>query len=175
MAIRTGTDTPLAEEHRLGETATTITDGLLAGVAGGLTIAVWFFLYDLVVGRAFYTPTVLGAAIFRAGAGLDAPATLSPSLELVLPFTWVHLLVFCILGCVASFLLSMAERDANYGFGVLLLFVVFEFGFVLTCQVLAESVLDALTWPAVLTGNLLAAAAMATVLWRRHRQLDVLP
>jgi hypothetical protein len=147
----------------------------LAGLAGGLAIAVWFFAYDLVMGRAFYTPTVLGAAVFGAGAGLDAPATLSPSLDLVLPFTWLHLVVFCIIGGVASYLLAIAERDANYGFGVLLLFVVFEFGFVLVSQMMAESVLDALAWPAVLVGNLLAAAVMATVLWRRHPQLAILP
>ena len=175
MATRTGANTRLAGDPRLGVSAATITDGLLAGLAGGVTIAVWFFAYDLVMGRAFYTPTVLGAAIFRAGTGLDAPATLTPSLELVLPFTWVHLHVYCILWCVASFLLSIAERDANYGFGVLLLFVVVEFGFVLACQVLSESVLDALAWPAVLTGNLLAAVGMAAVLWRRHPRLDILP
>jgi hypothetical protein len=156
-------------------TPAVITDGLLAGLAGGLTIAVWFFAYDLVMGRAFYTPTVLGAAVFRGSAGLESPATLAPTLDLVLPFTWLHLMVFCIIGGVASYLLSIAERDANYGFGVLLLFVVFEFGFVLTSQVIAESVLDALAWPAVLTGNLLAAAAMAAVLWRRHPRLDILP
>lgn len=175
MVARTGAGTRLAGEARLGDTAAVITDGLLAGLAGGLTIAVWFLAYDFLQGRAFYTPTVLGAAVFRAGAGLDAPGTLAPALDLVLPFTWLHLLVFCIIGCVASYLLSVAERDPNYGFGVLLLFVVFEFGFVLTTQIMAESVLDALAWPAVLTGNLLAAIAMAAVLWRRHPQLDILP
>jgi hypothetical protein len=160
----------------IGITAGVITDGLLAGLVGGLVIAAWFLAYDTVMmGRPFYTPTVLGAALFRAGAGLEAPGAITPSLDLVLPFTWIHLSVFCIIGATASYLLSIAERNANYGFGVLLLFVVFEFGFVLLCQVVAESVLDALAWPAVLIGNLLAATAMAAVLWRRHRQLSILP
>jgi hypothetical protein len=165
----------LAGDGRLGETATVVTDGLLAGLAGGLVIAAWFFVYDWLQGRPFYTPTVLGAAVFRSSAGLDSPETLAPSLDLVLPFTWVHLLVFCIIGGVASYLLSIAERNPNYGFGIVLLFVVFEFGFVLASQVFAESVVDALAWPAVLTGNLLAAIAMAAVLWRRHPQLSILP
>src|SRR5262245_61334980 len=116
MAARTGAEIRLAEEGRLGETAAVVTDGLLAGLAGGLTIAAWFFAYDFFQGRPFYTPTVLGAAVFRSGAGLDSPATLTPSLELVLPFTWLHLLVFCIIGGVASYLLSIAERNPNYGF-----------------------------------------------------------
>lgn len=175
MAARTGADARLAVEGRLGVTAAVITDGLLAGLAGGVTIALWFLAYDVFQGRPFYTPTVLGAAVFRAGPDLTAPGGVTPSLDLVLPFTWLHLLVFCILGGVASYLLSIAERDPNYGFGVLLLFVVFEFGFILTSQVMAESVLDALAWPAVLAGNLFAAAAMAAVLWRRHPRLDILP
>jgi len=93
----------------------------------------------------------------------------------VLPFTWLHLLVFCIIGGVASYLLSIAERNPNYGFGVVLLFALFECGFVFLSQTFAESALDALAWPAVLMGNLLAAAAMAAVLWRRHPRLAMLP
>jgi hypothetical protein len=140
-----------------------------------LVIAAWFFVYDLFQGRPFYTPTVLGAAVFRAGAGLESPNTLTPTLDLVLPFTWLHLLVFCIIGGVASYLLSIAERNPNYGFGVVLLFALFECGFVFLSQTFAESALDALAWPAVLMGNLLAAAAMAAVLWRRHPRLAMLP
>jgi hypothetical protein len=175
MAARTGADTRLAEDGRLGETAGVVTDGLLAGLTAGLVIAAWFFAYDVFQGRPFYTPTVLGAAVFRQGVGLESPATLAPSLDLVLPFTWLHLLVFCIIGGVASYLLSIAERNPNYGFGVVLLFTIFECGFVFASQMIAESVLDALAWPAVLMGNLLAATAMAAVLWRRHPRLAILP
>ena len=175
MADQTGAHTRLAEEGRLGETATIVLDGLLAGLAGGVVIAAFFFAYDLFQGRPFYTPTVLGAAVFRASAGLESPNALTPSLDLVLPFTWFHLLVFCIIGCLASFLLSVAERNPNYGFGVVLLFALFECGFVFASQMFADSVLDAIAWPAVLMGNLLAAVAMAAVLWRRHPRLDILP
>jgi hypothetical protein len=150
------------------------TDGMLAGVAGGLTIAAWFLLLDTWAGRPFYTPTVLGAAVFHAGAGVD-PATVRPSLDLVLPFTWLHVLIFATIGVVASRLLALAERNPNYGFGVLLFFVFFEIGFVAVCLALAEQVLSALAWPAVVVGNLLAAAAMTAVLWRRHPNLRVLP
>ena len=39
-------------------------------------------------------------------------------------------MVFCVIGGIASKLLAVAERNLDLGFGILLLFVVFEFGFV---------------------------------------------
>ena len=76
---------------------------------------------------------------------------------------------------MASRLLALAERNLNLGFGILLLFVIFEFGFVGAAFIFAEPVLHALTWPAILIGNLLAAAAMAGYFWRRHPNLTIEP
>jgi len=84
-------------------------------------------------------------------------------------------LAFLIIGVGASRLLGIAERNPSFGFGIVLLFVVFEFGFLLACMLFAEPVLRALTWPEVLVGNLLAAAAMAAVFWRRHPRLAIRP
>jgi hypothetical protein len=39
----------------------------------------------------------------------------------------------------------------------------------------AEPILHALTWPAVLMGNLLAAAAMGLYFWRHHLNLSIEP
>jgi hypothetical protein len=146
------------------DTATYV-EGIRAGVAGAATIALWFFVVDLYAGRPFYTPAVLGHAVFNGTAGL---ANVEPSLELVLGFTWIHGLVFLLLGLLASRLLALADRDPNYGFGILLLFVVFEVGFVFVCMLAAEPILHALTLRAIVVGNLLAAGAMAVV-FRRHR------
>jgi len=156
------------------DTATYL-EGIRAGVAGAATIALWFLVVDLVAGRPFYTPAVLGHAVFNGPAGLAGGAAIEPSLELVLGFTWIHGLVFLLLGLLASRLLALADRDPNYGFGILLLFVVFEVGFVFVCMLAAEPILQALTVPAIIIGNLLAAIAMALV-FRRHRgALTALP
>ena len=155
--------------------ATVYSEGLLAGVAGAATIAVWFLLLDTIRGHPLYTPTVLGTALFRHGAGLESPQTLAVDSEVVLSFTWVHVLVFLVIGLAAARLLGVAERNPNFGFGIVILFVVFEFGFVLACMTFAEPVLRALTWPEVMVGNLLAAAAMAAVFWRRHPRLAIWP
>jgi hypothetical protein len=150
--------------------------GIVAGVLGAATIAVWFFLVDFVTGRSiFYTPNVLGTALFRRGAGLDQAQGLAISFEMVLVYTWVHGLVFCAIGGLASKLLALAERDVHAGFGVLLFFVIFEFGFVGAASIFAEPILHALAWPTVLVGNLLAAAVMTAYFWRRHADLIIDP
>ncbi len=150
-------------------------EGIRAGLIGAATIAIWFAILDGASGRWFYTPTVLGTALFRGGAGLDDPAALRPSLEIVLSFTWVHVLAFLLVGMAAARLLLLAEDDSHLGFGILLFFFVFEFGFVGACMIFAEPVLEALAWPAIVFGNLLAAVAMAAVFWRGHRRLTIEP
>ena len=149
--------------------------GIVAGVLGAATIAIWFFLVDIFSGRPFYTPNVLGTVLFRGGQGLDQPQNLPVSLEMVLVYTWVHGLVFCAIGGLAAKLLDLAERNVNAGFGILLLFVIFEFGFVGAALVFAEPILRALAWPSVLIGNLMAAAVMAVYFWRHHPSMKISP
>src|SRR5215475_3410193 len=127
-----------------GDVSKLYQEGIVAGVLGAATIAVWFLIVDTISGRPLYTPTVLGTALFRGGAGLDHPETLPVSFEMVLLFTWVHGMVFAALGGVAARLLAFAEQTANVAFGIVLLFVVFEFGFVAVTTIFAEDVLRSL-------------------------------
>ena len=166
---------PAAPERGAERTSNLYEEGIVAGLLGAATIAVWFLILDAIQGRPLYTPTVLGTALFRSGVGLTAPESLVTSFELVIWFTWVHVLVFVVLGSAASGLLRLAERDPNFGFGILLFLVVFMFGFIGVSLVFAEEVLHALAWPAILIGNLLAAGAMAWYFWRRHPQLIIWP
>jgi len=156
------------------DTARLYQEGMIAGVIGAATVALWFLLVDSAAGRPLYTPTVLGSALFHRSA-LASPETLSVSLEMVGMFTWIHVLVFAALGGVASRLLAMVEENPSWGFGLLLLFVVFEFGFIAAAALLASPVLRVIPWPSVLAANLLAAAAMSAYFWRRHPHLVVSP
>ena len=62
-------------------------EGLAAGLIGAATVAVWFFVLDLLKGRPFYTPAILGQAIFHGDASSlqqpDAP------FEVIVAFTWL--------------------------------------------------------------------------------------
>jgi len=69
-------------------------------------------------------------------------------------FTWVHGLIFVVIGSMASWLLGIVEHNPQIGFGVLLFFVIFECGIVAVCQAFAAPVPHALAWPAVVIGNL---------------------
>ena len=150
-------------------------EGIRAGLVGASIIALWFLIVDTIAGRPLYTPTVLGAALFHGGAGFAAGQAVRPSLELVAGFTWVHYLIFMLIGVGAARLMALAERNPNLGFGIVLFFAVFEFGFLLASMIFAQDMLLRLAWPAVVVGNLLAAAGMSWVLWRAHRQLAIEP
>jgi hypothetical protein len=150
-------------------------EGIVAGIIGAAAIALWFFVLDVFNGRPFYTPSVLGAALFRRSMGLDQLHTLPVSFEMVLFYTWVHGMVFCVIGGVAAKLLALAEQNLSVGFGILLFFVIFEFGFFVMAFIFAEPLLQALAWPAVLIGNLFAATGMAFYFWRHHPNLKIRP
>jgi hypothetical protein len=169
------TTTVSAPTTRTYDSTRVYQDGIMAGVLAAVAVALWFLVFDSVRGRPLYTPSVLGTALFGRGASL-APLEATPvSREMVLMFTWVHGLVFAALGGIAARLLAVAERSPHLGFGILLLFVIFEACFTVAAYLLAAPILHALTWPAVLVANLLAAAVMGAYLWRRHPALRVEP
>jgi hypothetical protein len=150
-------------------------EGLVAGLLGAATIAIWFLLLDTIRGRPFSTPSLLGRAFFQRGTIVGPLESQPISGEMVLVYTWVHGLAFCVIGGVAAWLIALAERRPNAGFGVLLFFVLFGFGFIVVAMLVAEPVLHALTWPAILIGNLLAAGVMGGYFRRRHPTLQIWP
>jgi hypothetical protein len=167
--------TPVGARPRTEDTHAVYAEGIRAGLVGAAVIAVWFFALDTFAGRPLYTPNLLGTALTRGASALAAPEQIPIELETVITFTWIHLLVMLLIGVAAARLVALAEVDAHYGFGIVLLFVFFEFGFLAVTMVMAEPLLRALAWPAVLVGNLLAAAGMVAVFWRRHRHLTIDP
>ena len=149
-------------------------DGIVAGILAAVAVALWFLIFDTIRGRPLYTPSVLGTALFSRGAFGSIEST-PVSTDMVVMFTWVHGLVFAALGGVAAKLLAVAERAPQLGFGIILLFVIFEACFSMAAYLIAAPVLHALTWPAVVIANLLAAGVMAAYLWWRHPALRVDP
>src|SRR5256886_6067161 len=125
------------------ESRTLYQEGLVAGLVGAATIAIWFLILDSLSGRPLYTPTVLGTALFRRG-GTTPLSEVLPNLEMVLMFTWVHGLVFVAIGGIVARLLALAERQPSVGFGILMLLLFFAFGVILSPIVFPRPILPPL-------------------------------
>ncbi len=143
-------------------------EGVIVGVVGALVVAVWFFLFDLVQGRMLFTPGALGSAFFLRVA--DA-SEVQIGLLTVGGYTIVHFAGFIAIGLAAATVAVLAEQRPPLILLGLLVFVTFEAFFLGLLAVVAEWLLGALGWMSVGIGNLLAAAAMAFVLWREHPKL----
>src|SRR5215470_1125556 len=88
-------------------------EGIVAGILGALSVAVWFLVVDMMHGRPFYTPTVLGTALFGRGVWPAPLETLPASFDMVAMFTWVHVLAFVVIGVVVAHLIAAAERNPS--------------------------------------------------------------
>jgi hypothetical protein len=142
-----------------------LTEGVLVGLAGATTVAVWFLLYDLAAGVPFRTPALLAAALFH---GLRDAADLVITPRLVLEYTAVHGLAFAGFGVVLAGLFSLADRDRRVLFAIFMLLCCFEVFFLAMVMVVAEGLFETLAPWSIVVGNLLASVVMLGVLFRRH-------
>ena len=148
------------------QTHSAVREGALAGAIGATAVAVWFFIVDLISGRALYTPTVLGEgllSLFGAVPNSDAVS--------VIAYTIVHYVAFVLVGMLAVVLVHAGERRPSVLAGSLILFVAIELAFHGFVALLENTVLGNLAWYQILAGNLLAAVLMGTYLWRSHPAL----
>src|SRR5882724_3839991 len=80
-----------------------------------------------------------------------------------------HWATFVLFGCMAAALLAAADRDPRLLAGLFVLFCCFEVAALALIAVLGEWLFEALPQWSIVIGNLLAAAAMLGVFFRRHR------
>ncbi len=144
-------------------------EGLVGGLIGAAAVALWFLIVDLVAGRPFFTPAMLGSAVFW---GARDPAQVQVTFAAVIGYTMIHLLAFCVVGTIAAGLASLAEGFPSTLFLAVVFFAIFEFGFYVLVAVVAQSLLGALAWWAVALGNLIAAAGIGYYLWRAHPKIS---
>jgi hypothetical protein len=146
-----------------------IMDGMLAGLAGALIIAIWFFIFDAVRGAPLQTPALLAAALLH---GSHVPAAMTrPGWTLVAEYTAVHFAVFAILGAIGALLIDESEQHPEL-FGTLLIFTIgFEVFFIAVLMLAGPAAAAAMPWWKVIIGNLMATAGMIAVFFHRQRAL----
>ena len=142
-------------------------EGVLVGLAGAATVALWFLVYDAATGAPFRTPGLLGAALFQ---GLRDPAELEITAGPVLAYTVVHVAAFIAFGFGVAGLFALAERDRRVLFWLFMLFCCFEVFAIALATVVWEVLAHAIPmWP-FLVANALATATMLGVMFRHSRR-----
>ena len=142
-------------------------EGVLVGLVGAATVALWFLIYDAAAGVPFRTPGVLGAALFQ---GLRDPAELEITTGAVLGYTVVHVAAFVAFGLGVAGLFALAERDRRVLFWLFMLFCCFEVFAIALATVVWEMLGHAIPmWP-FLVANGLATATMLGVMFRQSRR-----
>ena len=152
--------TPMASRDR-----SVLREGVVTGIIGAAVVAVWFLVYDIARGKPLFTPALLGAAIFY---GVTDPSGFQISAGTVLGYTVIHGLAFIAFGIIAASVMSVSEREPALLIAFVILFASFEVFVLAAVGALGTSMLGALTWWAVLVGNLLASIAMLWYLIRQH-------
>jgi len=143
-------------------------EGFVAGLIGAGAVALWFLAVDTIAGRPFFTPAMLGDALFW---GRRDPSQVVIAFPTIIAYSMIHAVAFAIVGFIAAGLAWEVEHVPSTLFLVVVFFVIFEFGFIVVVAVFAQPLLRELAWWNVTIGNALASGGMGYYLWRMHPKI----
>ena len=144
-----------------------IYESFYSGAIGGSVVALFFLAVDALDGEPLFTPSLMGLALFE---GADAGAVTGVRLDMVAWYSLVHFAVFGLLGTGMTLLVYEVGLHSRHPLLVLLLlFGVFEAGFVVTSAVVMPGVMARLGALPVAAANLLAAGSMGAYLLHEPR------
>lgn len=151
------------------ERAQVMVQGLVAGLIGYATVALLFSLIDLTSGRSpFYTAAVLGSSLFY---GLEEAARVAIQPGPIIAYNGLHLVLFLVIGQVASWLMFEIEQHHNLAYFVFFLFMAaFIYG-LLFVGILGAELTHVLSWWGVVLANLAWIVTMGAYLVLTHRSL----
>jgi hypothetical protein len=144
------------------------TEGLDVGIIGGLAVAIWFLILDIISGHPLQTPSLLGQVVLF---GDSTPQTGGLVFGAFLLYTAFHFLVFALLGIGLVALVHWSVNNPIVRYALLPLFLAFEVIFYGLLEVLSERTNELFPFWAVVGANTLAALCMGIYLWRRHPAL----
>jgi uncharacterized protein DUF2530 len=147
------------------QTHSTLREGLLTGLLGGLVVAAWYAAVDIGRGQPLYTPSVLGQ-VFLAGDTIPSVRNIVP--QAVAEYSLLHFGFFFLLGIALVALTHMASRNPALRMGVLIglaVALVFFLGFMV---VLYSDTRQRFPWMTAFAGGVLGIGSMGIYLWQRH-------
>ncbi|HET7566249.1 MAG TPA: hypothetical protein VFJ96_14700 [Gemmatimonadaceae bacterium] len=145
----------------------TLREGVIAGVIGATSVAIWFLFVDILIHNPLYTPRVLGEALWSVfGPVREGTAVF------VIVYTVFHYVAFCIVGIIAAVIVHASDEQPAVLAGGLVMFVVLEMGFYGLASILNNFLpLEGLAWYQVAVGNLISAFLMGLYFYRTHPSL----
>ncbi len=145
-----------------------VREGIVCGLIGAVVVAAWFFIFDLIRGRPFFTPGALGSALFLGSSSVE---TVTVNAGTVIGYTIMHLLAFVVTGFLAAAIVTAADETPPLILGAVMFFAAFEAFFMGLLAMVAEFLLGTLAWWTIAVGNVLAALVMGWYLWMHHPKL----
>lgn len=146
-----------------------LVQGLVAGLIGYVTVAIFFVVENLITGRSpLYTAAVLGQTMFYGGL---EPGGVAIEPGPILAYNGVHMIASVIVGLAASFLVFETERHHTLWY---FLFFVFLAGFIyslVAIGILGAEIAHAIEWWSVAAANMAWVIAMGAYLLLMHRGL----
>ncbi|MGH7674439.1 MAG: hypothetical protein ACREMV_04130 [Gemmatimonadales bacterium] len=143
-----------------------VTQGFMGGVVAAMVVAAWFLFTDLAAGRAFFTPTMLGAALFNREVA-------APTFGLLAAYSILHFGVFALLGTTMAFVIAPIEAPPRLLLGVVFGLVVLDAVFYAALLLTGVEVLVIVPWYHVLAANIVSGVALMWYL--RQAQHDPRP
>ena len=145
-----------------------LSEGLIAGVIGYATTAIFFMLASALAGQSpFHLAALLGGAMFY---GLHDASQVVVWPGVVLAYNGIHLIVFLVLGMIAAWFAALAERGPEFWYIAITLYIFVLFHVYGIVQMLSESFRASIPVWVSFGGTFLASIAMAAyLLWARPK------
>jgi hypothetical protein len=140
-------------------------EGTDLGIIGGLAVALWFLVLDIIAGQPLRTPSLLGQVVLM---GDSTPDPGNIVFGAILLYTAFHFVVFALLGMGLVALVHWGTENSVVRYALLPAFLAFEVLFYGLLEVLSEGTNALFPFWAVVVANTLAAVCMGVYLWIRH-------
>ena len=151
------------------ERVQTYAQGMVTGLVGYATVAIYFVVANLLAGRSpFHTAALLGSALFY---GLRNASDLVIAPGPILAYNGVHLLVFLALGMLAAWLAYLAEKAPHLWYVGAVVFIFISFHMFSFFLFFTAGIREALSAWNLMGAGVLACLAMAAYLYIVHPRL----
>ncbi len=146
-----------------------ISEATDAGFLGAISVALWYLLYDTILGHPLRTPSVLGQVFLL---GESRPDTTHPMFSAIVMYTVVHFALFLLFALLVAWLVRLSVEHTAVRFALVVLFVVFEFFFYVVLNYISTETGALFPGWTVAGANLLAAAVMVFYFWKRYPEIQ---